>query len=273
VGVAWDGAGHGGDGTLWGGECLRLEGAGFERLAQLRPFPLPGGERAMREPRRAALGLLFAAFGAGAATRLPAGLFTDEERQVLVHALERGVNAPLCSSIGRLFDAIACLLGLIQRCSFEGQAALLLEGAALEARQCGEQAPAYAIPLRTVPSPPEGGAPCELDWQPLLEAALADHAAGRGAGGIALGFHQALAVALVALASRFGERRLLLSGGCFQNRLLLELAVAALAQAGVDGVWPQRVPCNDGGLALGQALAAGLGKAAQQLGQLPARGL
>jgi hydrogenase maturation protein HypF len=267
VGVAWDGAGHGGDGTLWGGECLRLEAPGgaasFTRLARLRPFPLPGGERAMREPRRAALGLLYAGFGPAAfdgVTRLLPSLaaFGADERPVLARMLQQRLQSPLCSSVGRLFDAIASLLGLAQRCSFEGQAALRLEAAARAALPAvpGRLAPAaaaYAVAI----GPGGHGEPWLLDWQPLLEAVLHDLAVDRPVEAIALAFHQALAQLLPALAGLLGVKRLLLAGGCFQNRLLLELAVECLADAGIEALWPQRIPCNDGGLALGQLLAAG----------------
>jgi hydrogenase maturation protein HypF len=274
VGVAWDGAGHGGDGTLWGGECLRMEAPGgaapFTRLARLRPFPLPGGERAMREPRRAALGLLYAGFGPaafdGVTLLLPSlAAFGADERPVLARMLQQRLHSPLCSSVGRLFDAIASLLGLAQRCSFEGQAALRLEAAARAALPAvpGRLAPAAAA--YTVAICPGGhGEPWLLDWQPLLEALLHDLAADRPVEAIALAFHQALAQLLPALAGQLGVKRLLLAGGCFQNRLLLELAVECLADAGIEALWPQRIPCNDGGLALGQLLAAGwrLGPAA-----------
>jgi hydrogenase maturation protein HypF len=274
VGVAWDGAGHGGDGTLWGGECLRLEAPGgaapFTRLARLRPFPLPGGERAMREPRRAALGLLYAGFGPAAfdgVTRLLPSLaaFRADEWPVLARMLQQRLQSPLCSSVGRLFDAIASLLGLAQRCSFEGQAALRLEAAARAALPAvpGRLAPAAAAYTVAI-SPGGHGEPWLLDWQPLLEAVLHDLAVDRPVEAIALAFHQALAQLLPVLAGQLGVKRLLLAGGCFQNRLLLELAVECLADAGIEALWPQRIPCNDGGLALGQLLAAGwrLGPAA-----------
>jgi len=277
VGVAWDGAGHGSDGTLWGGECLRLEepggAAAFTRLARLRPFPLPGGERAMREPRRAALGLLYAGLGPAAldgdTRRLPSlAAFGADERRVLARMLQQQVQSPLCSSVGRLFDAIASLLGLAQRCSFEGQAALRLEAAARAALPAvpGRLAPAAAGYSMAI-CPGGHGEPWLLDWQPLLETLLHDLAADRPVEAIALAFHQALAQLLPALADQLGVKRLLLSGGCFQNRLLLELAVECLADAGIEALWPRQIPCNDGGLALGQLLAAGwrLGPAAEPL--------
>lgn len=273
TGVAWDGAGFGPDGLLWGGEALRLEppraGAalGFTHLARLRPFPLPGGERALREPRRAALGLLVAAFGADSQAHTPPATraaFGEGEQQLLERLLLTDLKTPLCTSMGRLFDALASLLGLVQRCSFEGQGALRLQAAAQAALDAPEPQgwPAYRLPIglpigAAAPAASASGisSPWELDWQPLLVALLDDLARGRPVPSIALAFHRALAAVLVELAQRLQLRRLLLSGGCFQNRLLLELAVAALAAAGVEAVWPQRVPCNDGGLALGQLLA------------------
>jgi hydrogenase maturation protein HypF len=169
------------------------------------------------------------------------------------------VQAPQCSSVGRLFDAIASLLGLVQRCSFEGQAALRLEAAAMAALA---GVPARLAPVAgaayTLAICPQGrGEPWLLDWQPLLEALLHDLSVGRPVEAIALACHQALAQLLPALAGQLGAKLLLLSGGCFQNRLLLELAVEYLGQAGIEAVWPQRIACNDGGLALGQLLAAG----------------
>lgn len=259
LGVAWDGAGQGSDHTLWGGELLRVGVDGFERLARLRPFPLPGGERALREPRRAACGLLFAAYGAGGLERLgldPASGFDVEERAVLAAMLGRSAQSPLCSSIGRLFDAVAALLGLCPINRFEAEAALRLEAAAwrwrdrwpgsLPASQTG------GCRLRAGSS----GVPLELDWGPLLERLLEQRDGGEPIEAMAHEFHLDLAQGLVDLGRHLGATELLLSGGCFQNRLLLELAEQALGQAGIRAVRPVRLPCNDGALAVGQLLAA-----------------
>ncbi len=273
LGVAWDGSGHGDDGSLWGGEALAVERSGYRRLARLRPFPLPGGEAAAREPRRAALGLLHAGLGAAgleAAIQEAAGLasltaFTAEELAVLCKLLERqGAlargQAPLCSSVGRLFDAVASLLGLVQRCSYEGQAAMALEGLATAALERegrapgGRGAPAASHQRLALQRSP-AGEPWQLDWHPLLEALLQDLAAGRDPGAIALTFHRALARGLGELASALGARQLLLAGGCFQNALLLELACTDLRQRGIEPLWPRRLPCNDGAIAIGQLLA------------------
>ena len=262
VGVAWDGAGQGSDGTLWGGEVLRLEQSGFRAEARLRPFPLPGAERAMREPRRAALGLLFASGGSEgldrAADTPSMAAFSPEERQVLSRMLQQGLQSPWCSSVGRLFDAVASLLGLQQRCSFEGQAALKLEAAASHAGTAGRRR--YALVLHAHTEPGSGSGPWLLDWHNLLQDLIEDQRRGVAPEAIALAFHQALADALVALAMRLDLERLLLGGGCFQNRLLLALAVKGLRRAGIEPLWPRRIPCNDGGLALGQLMAVSLGR-------------
>jgi len=252
LGVAWDGTGQGPDGTIWGGEFLRVSRNGWRRIARLRPFRLPGGEAAVREPRRAALGLLHAAYGERAFTMTdfpPLQAFDPGERTILERLLTRGVNAPSTSSMGRLFDACAALLGLCQRSRFEGQAAMRLEGAARHATA----RPAYAFPLRRTAD----ATPVELDWQPALDALLADIRAGVDVGSIADAWHRGLAAAIVAVAEHAGERVVVLSGGCFQNVRLTETTVAALRVGGFNPLWHQRVPPNDGGLALGQAVWAG----------------
>jgi hydrogenase maturation protein HypF len=261
LGVAWDGAGYGTDGTLWGGEFLRLADGGWRRVAHLRPFCLPGGEVAAREPRRAALGLLYEAFGedAFAMTELaPLADFAPAERAVLRTMLARGINAPRTSSVGRLFDAFAALSGLRQRASYEGQAAAELEGAA-EGHASGQGYP-FAL------CEPLDAADMVLDWQPALQAALADLRAGAVPGAVSAALHAGLAAAIVLVAARIGERRVILTGGCFQNARLTEAAVAALRAQGFDPIWHRRVPPNDGGLALGQAAWAAW---AEQRGERP----
>ena len=260
LGLAWDGSGLGEDGSLWGGEALLLEGEGFCRQASLRPFGLPGGERALREPRRAALGLLLEAYGAQWRERLRQvpelpwrQAFTEAELEVLEQSLLRGLHRNRCSSIGRLFDGVAALLGLRQVCSFEAQAALALEALATEALEAGAAPDPYRLPLeRRGP-----GEPWQWNWEPLLEALLIDREQGRPAAEAALAFHHALAQGAVDLAFALGQRRLLLAGGCFQNKLLLELTVAALEAVGVQPLWCQQLPCNDASLPVGQLLALG----------------
>lgn len=243
LGVAWDGTGLGPDGTAWGGEFLRVAGAGFERVAHLRPFPLPGGDRAAREPRRAALGVLYELFGADALDMTdlpPLRAFTDAERAVLRTALARGVNVPVTSAAGRLFDAVAALVGLRQAATFEGQAAAELEWAADDAD--GEYP--FDLAVRV------------LDWGPTVRAVIADVRRGEAVGRIASRVHNTLAAMIVAVSSRVGEPLVALTGGCFQNARLLTLAVGRLRAAGFELLWHRRVPPNDGGVALGQVIAA-----------------
>jgi hydrogenase maturation protein HypF len=241
LGVAWDGTGYGTDGTIWGGEFLLWHGAGFRRVARLRPFRLPGGETAVRDGRRSAAGLLHQVPGAVWPERL--GL-PDGERAIVTALLERGVNAPLTSSVGRLFDAVAALTGVARVSRFEGQAAMSLEAAV-----AGEGGEAYPAPLAR-------GEPLELDWRPLVAAAAADAAAGRPAGWIATRFHNALVEWIVAVARRAEAPHVVLSGGVFQNACLAARARARLEAEGFTPLTHRRVPPNDGGIALGQAVLA-----------------
>lgn len=243
LGVAWDGAGHGTDGTLWGGEFLLTTLSSFRRVASLRPFPLPGGEKAAREPCRSALGLLYQAQGLGGLDACR-HMFTPAEVAVLARMLERRVNTPLTSSVGRLFDAVAALVGLSRRVTFEGQAAMELEFAALT-----PSVGRYRFAIRE-------GTPLLLDWEPVLSAILADVAANVPREVIAWAFHEALASAACEIACRVGVDVVVISGGCFQNRLLSELTVERLAAAGFRVYWPEAFPPNDGGIALGQLAVA-----------------
>lgn len=243
LGAAWDGTGYGTDGGIWGGEFLLITDTGWERFAHFRPFRLPGGAAAVREPRRAALGLLYEYFGedAAAMTHLPTvAAFTPAARGSLAAMLRAGVNAPACSSAGRLFDAVASLLGLCQVATYEGQAACRLEWAA----DGGVPGKCYDFSLA------EDGT---LDWRPALHALLDDLAAGVPAADIARAFHAGLAAAVAAVAAVAGAGQVLLTGGCFQNALLGNLAADALTAAGRRVYWHEAVPPGDGGLALGQA--------------------
>jgi hydrogenase maturation protein HypF len=252
LGVAWDGTGYGPDGTIWGGEFLQISEAGWRRVAHLRPFRLPGGDAAVREPRRAALGLLYEAFGGHAfamADLAPVAAFPSTVCASLRTMLAHGTNAPLTSSAGRLFDAFAALCGLRQRASYEGQAAAELEWAA------GERATRRRYEFSVRPAK-QGEAPLIVDWQPALESALADLRAGVSIGAISEAFHNGLGFAITEVAARMDERRVVLSGGCFQNARLTEVAAASLRAGGFDPIWHRHIPPNDGGIALGQAVWA-----------------
>jgi len=256
LGVAWDGTGLGLDGTVWGGEFFSVDSDSCARIACLRPFRLPGGDRAIKEPRRSALGVLHAMAGHGALAMSPivAGAFSAAERTLLVEATTRGVNSPVTTSAGRLFDAVTSLIGLRQRSTYEGQAAMDLEFAA-----AADVDDAYPFTLADSVRHCAFGswqAPrLVIDWEPMVKAIVDEHAAGVMPGIIAARAHNAMAAMIVAVAERAGKTAVVLSGGCFQNRYLSERTVASLRLAGFRPYWHQRIPPNDGGIALGQIAA------------------
>ena len=238
LGVAWDGTGYGLDGTIWGGEFLLVTETSVHRRAHLRQFRLPGGDKAIKEPRRIALALLHEM-----AAEWPSVPGISD--LVLKNMLDKRLNSPLTSSVGRLFDGVAALIGLREKTSFEGQAAMELEFC-LEGVETDES---YLFTLT------EGGPSLVLDWQPVMEGVLADLKRGLPVGEISAKFHNALVECIIDIARRVGERHIVLTGGCFQNRYLTERAVKRLEQEGFRAYWHQRVPPNDGGIALGQILA------------------
>jgi hydrogenase maturation protein HypF len=255
LGAAWDGTGYGTDGTLWGGEFFEVTETAVHRVARLRPFRLPGGERAVKEPRRAALGLLYEMFGEAVFERYdlkPVRTFSVPELSVLKKMLQASVNAPLTSSMGRLFDVVAALVGLRQQTRFEGQAAMELEFA-LNGTENDE---AYSWLLTHGQLPGNRNSMLVLDWQPVIEGVLSDVRRGVLPGEISARFHNALVEAVVLVARHVGEERVALSGGCFQNCYLTERTVKRLREEGFQPFWHERVPPNDGGIALGQIMAA-----------------
>lgn len=250
LGVAWDGTGYGQNGEMWGGEFLRIDEHGYERLAHFRPFLLPGGEQAIREPRRAALGLLYEVLGRNLDEWLdlpPLQDFSPEELVILLNMLERRVRCISTTSVGRLFDGMAALIGLKQTVTFEGQAAMQLEFL-LEELTPDEEAEHHFYHI--------GVHENILDWRLLLEEVVKDLRAGVSIRRIALRFHRALVEALIMVARSAAQTRVLLSGGCFQNRFLLETAVRRLQQEGFEAFWHRNLPPNDGGISVGQILAA-----------------
>lgn len=249
LGVAWDGTGYGTDGTIWGGEFFRATRHDFERVAHLRQFRLPGGDSAVREPRRSAAGVLYEIFGDALfkpGAPAPVQGFTRPELQIVWQMLHKQLNAPVTSSAGRLFDAAAAIAGLRLETRYEGQAAMEWEFAA-EAAGTDE---AYPFGIR------DGQSPLVVDWEPMIRGMLDDVAGKEPVGRLAAKFHNALAEIIVAVARRVGREQVVLSGGCFQNRYLTERAVRRLEQEHFRAYWHQRVPPNDGGIALGQVVAA-----------------
>lgn len=248
IGFSWDGTGLGEDGTIWGGETFVIDGSCYERVAGLRPFQLPGGEQAVRDPRKAAIGLLHALYGSAFRSMPTPWLelsFTESELELLARMLRRHVNSPFTSSVGRLFDGVAALLGVFSRHStHEGQAAMTLEAAADGSQ---EEEP---LPFRIVDD-----RPLQIDWRPMVERLLAHVDRSDGIPNLARRFHATLAEIIASVAIRFEPSAVILSGGCFQNATLLAMSCRRLQRKGLSVYWPQRVPINDGGLAVGQALA------------------
>jgi hydrogenase maturation protein HypF len=238
LGVALDGLGHGEDGTVWGGEFLLCTYAQARRVGWLKPVPLAGGAAAQREPWRNLWAHL------AAAGRDPAPLLPGKPLATLAAMVARGINAPLSSSAGRLFDAVACAVGLApDRLSFEGEAAMALEAAAA---------------LHGAADPyPFAWDGTVLDPAPMWAALLADRTAGAMPGLMAARFHAGLAAAVshaaTALARAHGAGAIVLGGGVFQNPTLLEACLAALPPPVLVN---SAVPCGDGGLAYGQVLVA-----------------
>ena len=258
LGVSWDGTGYGLDGTIWGGEFFLVLENDVQRIASLRPFPLPGGDAAVKEPRRAALGLVHELAGRddnllSRMQQTVAARFSASELAAISGMLARGLNSPLCSSVGRLFDAVASLLNLRQHIRFEGQAAMELEFA-LDGVVTDEP---YPLAIDNSDESRAGRqSKIQLDWSPMIKAILGDVERGVSVGEISARFHNALAEAIVAVARRVSQTRVVLSGGCFQNRYLTERTVTRLRAEGFQPYWHQRVPPNDGGIALGQIVAA-----------------
>lgn len=251
IGVAADGTGYGTDGAIWGCEILAADLADFERLAHLAYVPLPGGEQAVRQPWRMAAVYLAQAYG-DAFLDLETPFVRQLDRatwRTLAQMCARGLNSPPTSSLGRLFDAVAALVGVRGQVAYEGQAAIELEARATSST--GERVYPFAI---------EEGAPARLDVRPLIQAIVADLQAKVSIPEIAGRFHASIALGLSEACRRAREQTGLdtvaLSGGSFQNRLLLEHLLARLKGMGFHVYINRRVPPNDGGLSLGQAAVA-----------------
>lgn len=268
LGVAWDGTGYGVDGSVWGGEFFMVTDDGIERVGTFRRFRLPGGDAAVRAPWRVALAVLHECFGGDAlragAIPWPEG-FPTEHLGIVLRMLETGVNSPECSSVGRLFDAVSSLLGLCHDADFEGEAAMALEHVAATAPTSeGFQfrIEEVAANRQTAVGQPQWWEPRDdtrlmvVDWRDVIRCIVSERRNGLAVPVIAARFHRGLADAIAQVASRLGAQRVVLCGGCFQNKLLLEWTLEALSAMGCSVYWPQRVPPNDGGIAFGQAVAA-----------------
>ncbi|MGA7828193.1 MAG: carbamoyltransferase HypF [Geobacteraceae bacterium] len=253
IGVIFDGTGYGTDGTIWGGEFLVGGYRSFQRWGHFRQVPMPGGDAAVREPFRMAFAYLHAAFGAGLYD-LPLPFLAEipsEHRKLFLSMVEKRINSPLTSSCGRLFDAVASMVGLRNRVSYEGQAAIELEALAEES----DTRLVYPFALH------EEGEGTIVDFCPMFRALVKDSAEGRESSVLARAFHNTLAAATVAVCDAIrkqtGMERVALSGGVFQNKLLTERILSLLTEQDFQVFIQRLAPPNDGGLALGQAIIAG----------------
>jgi len=250
IGIACDGTGYGPDGTVWGGEVLVADAGGFERAAHLACVPMPGSAAAIKEPWRMAVSYLQDAFGAGLwGLDLPVLREAGSEKvRLMLEMAARQLNSPLTSSLGRLFDGVAAIAGLRSRVTYEGQAAMELEMAAVDET---ESAYDYAW---------EEGAPCRLLPAPIILGVVGDVGKGLGAPAISAKFHNTLILMFRDLCDvirrQRGLNRVVLSGGVFQNARLLTGLIPALSTRGFEVYSHRLVPANDGGISLGQAVVA-----------------
>ncbi|MDR7303368.1 carbamoyltransferase HypF [Haloactinomyces albus] len=250
IGVAFDGLGYGTDGTLWGGEFLLADLVDFRRLAHLEPVPMPGASTAIRQPWRMAVAHLLSAYGQHPQEDLDLLRRNEQQWPTVAEMATRGINAPLTSSAGRLFDAAAAILGMRNTVTFEGQAAIELEQAADR-----DEPASYPVAVT-------GGAePLRVQGADLIRAVTEDLRAGATPAVISARFHNGVADMIsevcTSLREATGVSTVALSGGVFQNVLLLERATARLEARGFRVLLHARVPANDGGISLGQAVIAG----------------
>jgi hydrogenase maturation protein HypF len=259
IGVALDGTGFGDDGAVWGGEFMIAELTGYERFAHFNYIGLPGGDRAVDEPWRSGLSYLMEAFGPDgppSSVRSSLAIFRDEvvtprERSAALHALSAGINTPPTSSAGRLFDAVAAICGICTRSRFDAEAPMRLA-------DCLTEGTDEAYPFEVVGSATDQ--PRRVRFDPMIRRIAHDVAAGIAVGLISARFHNTICDALVSVAraarEERGINRVVLSGGVFQNRYLLARSEDRLAAAGFEVFSHEKVPSNDGGIALGQLAVA-----------------
>jgi hydrogenase maturation protein HypF len=244
IGIAFDGNGLGTDGNVWGGECLLVNGASFKRLAHIDYFQLPGGDTAVKEIWRIAVSLLVKYGYTGSLARVA----SREQTALITSMMENNINSPLTSSMGRLFDAAAALIGVRKEVSFEAQAAIEMESLAID--NPVRKGYNFDIVFKN------DKMPAVISVKPVIEGILADLSKGLSKGLISSKFHFTAAEMIYGLAAKFGKayriKDIVLSGGVFQNRALTRLSIKRLTSAGFRPHINTIVPPNDGGVSLGQ---------------------
>lgn len=248
LGVSWDGTGYGTDGTIWGSEFLIPDGRNFRRAAYLKPFHLPGGEKAVHEIWRTGFALLYEAFGQVSFKYFK---HTEKDLVLIEQMLKKRINSPLTTSMGRLFDGIAAIIDLRQFASFEAQGAMELEFAAEASIQ--KENSCYEYVLENTQNDT-----IIIDWHPIIKNIAADLDNKLAKSDISAKFHNTLVEIILSVAEKINKNRIVLTGGCFQNKYLLQRTIKKLKQTGHKVYWHQRVPTNDGGISLGQIKYASL---------------
>ncbi len=247
LGLTWDGTGYGPDHTIWGGEILLGDSKDYQRVGSLCPFQLPGGERAIKEPWRIALSLLWESFGESLPRDLPLfSAFTSEKIGATLEILKRSRLSPVTTSMGRLFDGVSALLGLSFYNTHQAQSAQLLEYAAWE----------FGVQEVHLPLPVRDQDILRLDWKELVRALVDEYRQGTPPQQLAAGFHQAVTQAAIEMAKRIAQPRVVLTGGVFCNRYLTENILSHLEEEGFQGYIQSQLPPTDGSLAVGQLWAA-----------------
>lgn len=245
LGVCWDGTGYGDDGKIWGGEFFLYSKQEIKRAAHFHYFPLPGGDYAVKEPRRTAIGLMYEIFKDEVFNQhIIVKNFSADEIALIKQALIKKINCPLTSSAGRLFDAVSSLLNISQRMRFEGQAAMNLE---FIAGNFTEEIYNYdLIENETI----------VIDWQKMFLEILDEIKNDVSSEIISAKFHNTMTEIICTIAKRFHKEKVVLSGGVFQNVYLLKRTIEKLTASGFKPYWHQRIPTNDGGISVGQIVAA-----------------
>jgi len=246
LGVSWDGTGYGDDGTIWGGEFFHSSESSYKHIGQFNQFLLPGAEFAIKEPRRSLAGILYEITGEKFDEEYADILsvhFSSKELSLIKNMLFKKFNSPITSSAGRLFDGVSALLNICSKSSYEGQGAMMLEFAA-DNNETGS----YSFNITD-------NEKLIIEWYSLVKEIIDDIRNKVSPSKISAKFHNTLANIILTVAEKVARKKIILSGGCFQNALLTERTIDLLQSKGFKVYWHQRVPPNDGGIALGQIAA------------------
>jgi hydrogenase maturation protein HypF len=240
LGISWDGTGYGTDGNIWGGEFLKVNKDNFERFAHFKYFQLPGGEKAIKEVWRIGACLLYAATND---RKLVKSHYKDFDTEIILNLIDKKINSPLCSSLGRLFDGIASLIDLKQYASYEGQAAMGLENI------LKEESIKESYKFEIIKAEENNYI---IEWDSLIKDILNDLENNISRQIISAKFHNALVEIIIDMCKLADVKQITLSGGCFQNKFLIESAIDRLKKEEFEVFWQSEIPTNDGGISLGQ---------------------